>query len=275
MIAKLQIETSWKDRSVLKHAFYTPPFKVADITEDFSPGVLQLTLMNVSPGILDGDDYRLEINVGENSSLRLHTQSYQRLFTMQSSAFQLMNVHLEKNSSFFFLPHPTVPHKESNFKAENNIFLSAGCELLWGEILTCGRKGCGEVFSFTQYHSLTKIYFNGKLVVKENLLLRPATAQLQMFGQWEGYTHQASLIYWNEKIVMQSLMTSLHDLLKAMPGLCLGISLLPINGLLIRVLGNSAEKIFDLFKEIVDFIYQQKLGAETKVENDKAVVHAC
>jgi urease accessory protein len=274
MIAKLQIETGWKNKSFLKHSFYTPPFKAADITEDSSSGILQLMLMNVSPGILDGDDYRIEINVGENSSLHLHTQSYQRLFTMKASAFQLMNVHLEKNSSFIFLPHPTVPHAASAFKAENNIFLSAGCELLWGEILTCGRKGCGEIFSFTQYHNLTRIYYNEKLVVKENLLLRPITAQLDTFGQWEGYTHQASLIYWNEKSTMISLMAALHELLKDAPGLCLGISLLPVHGLLIRVLGNSAERIFDLFKEMETFICRQKLDAITKIESNKTVTHA-
>src|SRR5450432_1989758 len=159
MIAKLQIETAWKKtKTVLKRAYYTPPFKVADITEDTTAGMLQLMLMNVSPGILDRDNYRIELKIGENSSLQLHTQSYQRIFTMKANAFQSMNVLLEKNACFFFLPHPTVPHKESNFTAENTILLSEGAELLWGEIVTCGRKGCAEVFSFSTYHNLTKIY---------------------------------------------------------------------------------------------------------------------
>ena len=132
-----------------------------------------------------------------------------------------------------------------------------------------------SIFSFSKYHNLTKIYYDGKLVVKENLLIRPATAQLHMLGQWEGYTHQASLIYWNEKVVMASLMADLGDLLKAWPGLSLGVSSLPVNGLLIRLLGNSAERLFDLFQRVASFIYQQKLlTGETKIEPLKAAVHA-
>jgi urease accessory protein len=280
MIARLQIETGWKkNKNFLKTAYCTPPFKVADITEDLSAETLQLMLMNVSPGILDGDDYRIEIKIGENSSLHLHTQSYQRLFTMKENAFQQMNVLLEKNASFFFIPHPTVPHKDSDFTAENNIFLSEGCELLWAEILTCGRKGCGEVFSFKKYHNLTKIYYDGKLQVKENILLQPAAAQLQLLGQWEGYTHQGSLIYRNERNVMQSLIqsliVSLHELLKDTPGVSFGVSSLPVNGLLIRLLGNSAEQLFDLFKQVASFIYRQKLlNPEAKIELPNTISHA-
>lgn len=276
MIAKLQIETGWKkNKNFLKSVYCTPPFKVADITEDLSAETLQLMLMNVSPGILDGDNYRVEIKIGENSSLHLHTQSYQRLFTMKANAFQQMNVHLEKNASFFFIPHPAVPHKNSDFTAENNIFLSEGCELLWTEILTCGRKGCGEVFSFKKYHNLTKIYYDGKLVVKENVLLQPAAVQLHLLGQWEGYTHQGSLIYRNERNIMPSLIERLHELLKDAPGVSLGISSLPGNGLLIRLLGKSAEQIFDLFKQAASFICRQKLPfPATKSEWPKTIIHA-
>ena len=259
MIASLQIETARKQTSFLKHAYYTPPFKVANITEDTSAEKLELMLMNASPGILDGDEYKLELKIGAGSSLHLHTQSYQRLFTMKGSAQQLMNVWLEENASFIFLPHPAVPHKNSVFTGENNIFLTNGCELLWGEILTCGRKGCGEVFSFSKYHNRTTIYYNGKLVIKENLLVRPAITKMEKMGQWEGFTHQASLIYWNETINIHSFISLLRELLKEQPDIAAGISSLPANGLLVRVLGNKAEKLHELFKEIALFISHQKL----------------
>jgi urease accessory protein len=273
MKAELTIETVWKNKSFLKHVYYTPPFKVANITEDLAPAILQLMLMNVSPGILDGDDYRIEIKIKENSSLHLHTQSYQRIFTMKSQAFQSMSIHLEKNASLFFLPHPTVPHNNSNFTAENTIFLSEGSELLWTEIITCGRKGCGEVFAFSKFHNLTEIYHHKKLVVKENVLLVPAVMQLHKTGQWEGYTHQASLIYWNENVSMLLLKEDLYDLLKDLPALSLGISLLPVNGLIIRVLGSSAEQLFDLFKSIAVFIPQFVLMNKSKTSLLNASVH--
>jgi len=62
MIAKLHIETiSKKGITCLKQSYCTPPFKVANITEDKSSNRLQLMLMSSSPGILDDDEYELKI----------------------------------------------------------------------------------------------------------------------------------------------------------------------------------------------------------------------
>ena len=60
MKARLHIQTAVRNGiTCLKQSFYTPPFKVANITEDKQAGPLHLMLMCSSPGILDGDDYQL------------------------------------------------------------------------------------------------------------------------------------------------------------------------------------------------------------------------
>jgi len=49
MIATLHIQTDWKEgRTRLKNSFCTPPFKVANITENKKDSVLQLMLMSSS-----------------------------------------------------------------------------------------------------------------------------------------------------------------------------------------------------------------------------------
>lgn len=110
MIATLHIQTAHANEvTYLKKCYCTTPFKVANITEDKKDATLRLMLMTSSPGILDGDTYQLKIDLKENSSLQLHTQSYQRFFTMKAQATQQMEVSLEKNSAFCFIPHPAVP----------------------------------------------------------------------------------------------------------------------------------------------------------------------
>ncbi|MEP6594582.1 MAG: urease accessory protein UreD [Ginsengibacter sp.] len=96
----------------------------------------------------------------EGCSLQLHTQSYQRLFAMKKSAFQILKVQQAAGSSFCFLPQPVVPHETSDFSASNKIFLTDNCSLVWGEVLTCGRKLSGEVFKFSKYQSITEIFIN-------------------------------------------------------------------------------------------------------------------
>ena len=119
-------------------------------------------------------------------------------------ASQTLEVHLQASgSSFCFLPHPVVPHETSDFSANNKIFLTDNCSLIWGEVLTCGRKLSGEIFKFSKYHSVTEIFINDKLVIKENLLIKPSVIDVNAIGQMEGYTHQATLICLDDKLIVK------------------------------------------------------------------------
>lgn len=125
---------------------------------------------------------------------------------MADKASQVMNVHLENNASFIFLPHPIVPHKASDFSSENNIYLCKNHNLLWSEIITCVRKLSGEEFVFARLQNVTNIYLNNKLVVKENVLLEPSKRNIHIIGQLEGYTHQSALLFINDTIDMKLIM---------------------------------------------------------------------
>src|SRR5690349_6225167 len=136
MIAQVNIKAHCKNGIIcLGESFFTPPFKIATITENRKAGLLDLMLMNSSPGILDEDDYELKIDIKENASLRLHTQSYQRLFTMKKGARQSMETRIAAGASFTYLPHPSVPHEHSIFKSINKIYIAPGGKLTWGEVL--------------------------------------------------------------------------------------------------------------------------------------------
>lgn len=246
MIAELHIQTALRNNiTFLRKAYCTTPFKIANITEDKKDRILRLMIMSSSPGILDGDTYNVKIEVENNCSLHLQTQSYQRLFNMKGGATQNTEVHLKKGASFFFVPHPSVPHRSSAFVVKNNIFLADGCSLVWGEVLTCGRKLSGEVFRFSKYHSITKIFKNGKLAIKENLIMQPSLVDLYAIGQLEGFTHQATLIYLNDNAGTKQLIKSITESLVAQTEIIFGITAAPINGFILRMLGYKAEQLFD------------------------------
>jgi urease accessory protein len=259
MIAELHIETKLRDGiTYLKRSYFTPPFKLADVREDKKDSTLQLMLMSSSPGILDGDEYRIKIELDEDCSLKLQTQSYQRLFTMKGSAKQNLQVNMAKGSSFCYLPHPTVPHEGSDFTAKSKLCLSDDCTLIWGEILTCGRGQHGEVFTFSKYHNLTEIYLNNKLIIKENLMIKPSQIDVNMMGQLENYTHQASLIYLNNSVDIKHLKIQINNLLSNLNEVIYGITETPKNGLLIRILGYKGEQLHKALNQITDLINQPK-----------------
>lgn len=255
MIAQMQIEVGLRDGiSYLKNSYCDTPFKVANITEDKKDPLLKLMQMSVSPGLLNSDAFYTNIKLATATQLQLHTQSYQRLFTMQESADMKLAVALEPGSAFCYLPHPTVPHKRSNVKSENNIYLSDGCSLIFGEILSCGRKLNGEVFELSSFQSITHIYQNNQLVIKENVLLNPTLLPVGTMGQLGTFTHQAALIYLHPNADISGLIDLIRKNLSSNTALKVGVSATPINGLLLRVLAQQAEILFDTLKEVAGWL---------------------
>ncbi len=253
MNAQLHIHVANRDgRSYLKKAFFTTPFKVANITEDKSVRQLQLMLMSSSPGILDGDVYEMKIEVEKSGSIQLFTQAYQRLFLMKQGATQQLTVQLADDSEFCFLPHPSVPHKLSIFTTHNNFYLSNNCQFIFGEVLTCGRKLNGEVFLFSKYHSITQVFINNKLVIKENLLMQPSFINLYAIGQLEGFTHQASMIYLQPNVDCKKLQAAIIEILSTEKNMEFGITAAPVNGLIIRLMGHGAEQLYNCLKRVAE-----------------------
>jgi urease accessory protein len=260
MNGELYIATGLRNgRTFLKSVYNTPPFKLADITGNRTAQQLQLMIMSASPGVLDGDRYNIKIELAEGTAVEITTQSYQRLFQMKKEASQKMNVYMSDHSSLSYLPQPVVPHKCSSFTAHNRIFLSTDCSLVWGEVLTCGRQLNGEVFSFTHYHNKTEIFLQGKLVVKENLFLQPAVMNVSGMGQMEDFTHQASFIFIDEKAPVQDLYTGIWGFLSSVQNVCAGVSLLPVNGLTVRILGYKGEQLYNCLEQLARIVQSKSL----------------
>lgn len=247
------------NKTCLQECFFTPPFKVANISANKKEGDLQLMLMCSSPGILDNDHYEIDITINESASMQLHTQSYQRLFQMKSGATQQINVRMMEGSSFAYLPHPAVPHSNSIFTGRNNIYIKNNCTLTWGEIITCGRQLKGEVFNFSKYHNITQVFLNDRLVIRENLLMQPSLKDVQSMGQLEGFTHQASLIYLTSDNFIADKMNTVLEFLSTATSIEYGVSKTPANGFLVRILGFKAEQLHDILKRVAGIIETKHL----------------
>jgi urease accessory protein len=244
--SQLHIIAGYKNhKTYLKECYSKQPLKLANITEEKTGSLLQLMIMSSSPGVLDHDNYSIEVVIEEDAKVHLTTQGYQRLFTMSNQASHRMNVHIHNNGSFCFLPHPNVPHAASNFSSANHIYLNKYHNLIWSEIITCGRKLSGEEFQFTRFHNVTNVYLDKRLVVKENVLLEPLTKNVHAIGQLEGYTHQSTLLFIHDHAEMKKISEACMELLSGVEDITFGISALPVNGLILRLLGQKSEKLFN------------------------------
>jgi urease accessory protein len=178
---------------------------------------------------------------------------------MKQGATQQLTVQLADDSAFCFLTHPTVPHEQSIFTTHNNFYLSNNHQFIFGEVLTCGRKLNGEVFLFSKYHSITQIFINNKLVIKENLLMQPSFINVHAIGQLESFTHQASMIYLQPNVDCKILQSTIIELLSTEKNMELGITAAPVNGLIIRLLGHGAAQLYNCLQRVAVILQTQTI----------------
>lgn len=259
MISSLDIKVEQREgKSYLKDAYVTQPFRIVPVGQYKRDKAAYLMIMSSSPGLLDNDDHRISIDLAEGTKLQLQTQAYQRLFHMKNKSMQTTAIHMKKASAFAYVPHPVVPQSSSTFMSHNKVDMEQDCHFLLSDIITCGRKLSGEEFDYNHFQNLTEIYVEGKLRVKDNVLLQPDLMPIKELGILEGYTHQGTLLYYNTaQTSVLEYIEYFYQQYGAMDDLQFGISQLEGDGFMIRVLGQGAEKLFTIFQTI-----QQKLWDE-------------
>lgn len=252
MISSLDIRVEQREgTSYLKDAYVTQPFRIVPVGQYKRDKAAYLMIMSSSPGLLDNDDHRISINLAEGTKIQLQTQAYQRLFHMKNKSMQTTLIHMEKGSVFAYVPHPVVPQSSSTFISHNKVDMKEDCHFLLSDIITCGRKLSGEEFAYNHFQNLTEVYVEGKLQVKDNVLLQPDLMPIQGIGILEGYTHQGTLIYYNTaKVSVLDYVEHFYEQYKEMENIEFGISVLEGDGFMIRVLGQGAEKLFTIFQSI-------------------------
>jgi urease accessory protein len=255
MLGKLHIETKEVDgKTILKNCYFSAPFKVMDITQGKIKTKLTLMLMSSSPGILDKDEFDIDIQIGEKSHVELYTQAYQRIYTMKEGTFQKQKVYLEKGAFLHYLAHPIVPHKNAKYKGETEIYLQKDANLIWSEIITCGRMGHEIDFGFDYFCNLTSVYYENRLIFKDNQQLFPSKIPLQTMGLYADYTHQATILFLGEVFHSKLVRDKIVAFFEPIKELNVGVSLLEKHGIVVRLLGKKAEFIYEtitlLSKEI-------------------------
>ncbi|WP_407483094.1 urease accessory protein UreD [Elizabethkingia meningoseptica] len=260
MESRLSIITGYKQgASYVKDLYVSLPFRVVSVGQRKRDNKLYQMVMSSSPGILDGDRYHLDISLEENAALQLQSQSYQRLFNMEDKATQQLNIVMQDNTSFAYVPHPVVPHEDSNFQSKADIRIGKNSQVIISEIITCGRKHYGEVFKLKRFQNLTEIYHNDKLVVKDNVLIQPDLIPIGSIGNLEQYTHQGTLIFYSTKDnvdknnLIETIVAWSEDKSNELE---IGVSAMEDNGFVVRALGHGGEIMYDFFLRVQDLLWE-------------------
>lgn len=259
MNSRLHIIAGYKQgSSYVKDLYVSPPFRVVSVGQRKTDNKLYQIVMSTSPGILCGDRYQLDIDLEKGAALQLQSQSYQRLFNMKNDAVQQLNISMEDDTSFAYVPHPVVPHENSDFKSKAEIRIGTNSQVIISEIITCGRKHFGELFKLRRFQNLTEIYHKNKLVVKDNVLIQPDLIPINGIGNLEKFTHQGTLIFYStkENTDKNLLVETIYSIIESQSEMEIGISAMEDNGFVIRTLGHGGEVMYNFFLKVQEILWE-------------------
>lgn len=230
--------------TVLKESFHNAPYKLTHYGSAKAQDHLEMIVMSASPGILDRDSLLMDVHVKEDAYLKLFTQSFNKLHPMQYGASQNIDVRLAKGSVFQYVPHPVTPFKDSIFKTVNQIYMDADSTLIWGDIISAGRIYMNERFVFTKLHSITKIFKDGALNFMDNQCLLPKEQPIEDLLFFEGYTHQATLLFSGP--YAKDLKVELDEILTAeYADVMFGFTQCAEDTVLLRAMGSDGELLYN------------------------------
>lgn len=180
-----------------------------------------------------------------------------RIFDMDGSATQRVNISVGNGAHYSQVAHPIVPHRNSSFSSVTHVELGDEGSFLQSEIITCGRKFHGEEFEFREFSNSVEVYYDGVLRVKDRVWLNPSATPLRGCGLLEKFTHQGTLVYQTtcRSIDVDACIEHIYAQLSEVEGVDFGVSKSHYSGFVIRVLGASGEALYNSFLGVQEYLW--------------------
>jgi urease accessory protein len=139
-------------------------------------------------GLVDGDDVRLRIEVGDGASALVATQASTKAYRSPSGARQAVEAIVGEDALLVVLSDPLVPFAGARIDALLDVELGRGATLAAVEGLTAGRVALGERWAAARCQTRLRVRREGAPVLDDALLLDPAhgavPARMGPFDAW-------------------------------------------------------------------------------------------
>ncbi|WP_376795517.1 urease accessory protein UreD [Thermogemmatispora sp.] len=229
-------------RTRLREQVQRPPLQVVRAFATADGGAL-VHVHNLSGGVLGGDLYEVEVEVGAATRVMLTSTGATRLYRAHSRdqpAEQRWRVHVGSGALLEHLPDALIPFAGARYRQQVSIALDEGAGLLWWDLLAPGRLARGECFAYDLLELTFKIVAPRGPLACERFRLEPSRRPPRALARLGPFRYCASLYVCHTGLPPQrwpaleeELMALAQEL--SQPGCCLwGVSRLAADGLLVR-----------------------------------------
>ncbi|MGC9670880.1 urease accessory protein UreD [Planosporangium sp. 12N6] len=180
-------------RTALVGLRYRPPLLVQRELhwDEELPDAACVVVVDTAGGVVQGDRYTVDVDLGERARAHVTTQSATRIQEMDANyASQVQRLVLRDGAYLEYLPEPVIPHRHSRFVTRTHVRLPETATLVYAEILLPGRTHyrTGEVFGYDLYScGLSASRPDGTPLFAEKYLIEPGRCSPARLGVLDGY----------------------------------------------------------------------------------------
>ncbi len=254
------------EKTVIREQYCRVPLCIqrAMYLEESLPAMAYVYIVSPSGGILQGDRYRIDITLGNNAFAHVTTQGATRIYKMEKNyATQMISINVGEGSYFEYIPDQIIPFHNSRFYQEVELSVHDNATMLYSEMIVPGRVESGEAFEYdicyiktiAQNH-LRKPRFMDIVKLepkKEDLTVEGILGKFQVVGTVYIITRELYV-----KRLKHEIIEKINEFEDKISG---GVSILPTRqGIVVRILGNTAGDVKSLIFEVVRITRNQILG---------------
>ncbi len=250
-LSQLHLSAAKKDdKTILEEVSFTAPFKIMRPFYE-KKDVMTVMLLTASAGIMAGDRQVFDIRVRSGAGMEVVSQAYEKIHKMDAGhAERSTTIVVEPDAFLRYTPLPTIPFAGSDFRSKVEISLAdATSQLIFGEVLSCGRVAHGEKFGYHRYQNLVSVYQGGTIVYRDNTRYVPASMDMAGFGMYEGFTHLANLLLCNIT-KDDAWMLQVRELLENTKTIEGGVTKTAAGHVVVRIFGTNGQQLTDLLEQI-------------------------
>ncbi|MBL7001468.1 MAG: urease accessory protein UreD [Nitrosopumilus sp.] len=265
-ILDLELQKDSDGKTVITKQFSQVPLQLqrAVYPENSLPEMAYLYVISPSGGILQGDRYRTDVALKNKAIAHMTTQGATSIYSMDSNfASQILNITVDENCYFEYIPEQIIPHKNSRYYQKVNLNIHNNSTLVYSEILTSGRIAMDESFEYDICYLRTHCKNqDNKMRFLENTKIETKKQKLKNFGVLGEYKVVGTVYVLTRKEDVIELENTINRNIVNIDGVSVGTSILPDeSGIIIRILGNKTDNVFDIISKILEITRKKILSA--------------
>ena len=255
------------NKTTITKQFSQVPLQIqrAVYPEESIPEMAYLYIISPSGGILQGDRYKIDVTLKNNAISHITTQGATRIYSMNSNfASQITNITVDDNCYLEYIPDQIIPYQNSRYYQKVNLNIHDEATMIYSEVLTPGRMAMNEYFDYDVCYLRTYCKNQEeKFRCLENMKIEPKNQNLNSDGILGKNKIVGTVYILTKKDHITELENMINTNLEKLEAVSIGTSILPNeSGIIVKIIGNNTEDIFELIYSVLKITRKKILGAE-------------